>query len=262
MLIGFHRELPGGWGDRMVAHESQIFPVPDAVTDRVAALVEPLAVGAHAVLKALPGEEDKVLVIGGGMIAFSVLAALRLLGAKPAALAHATLLEYQADLGRALGASHTLFARGAAATTAEVCRITGATAHQPIMGDPIVLGGFDVVYDCVGSRESIDSALRYARAGAAVVLVGAAGVIDDVDWTFVWSKELRLIGTLCYGVEARDAGRRRTFEIVLDRLTDGELAASLDRLITHEFPLERYQDAIVANVERDKHKSVKTLFRL
>lgn len=262
MLIGFHRELPGSWGDRMVAHESQLFRVPDGVPDTIAALVEPLAVAAHAVLKAPPRPEDKVLVVGGGPIAFSVMAALRLLERAPAVLAHQTILEYQGAMGRELGATHTLSpARGAAALTAEVCRITGATAHQPILGDPIVLGGFDVVFDCVGSKDSLETCLRFARSGAAVVLVGAAGVLDGLDWTFVWSKELRLFGTLCYGVEVTDAKRRRTFEIVVDRLSDASLREPLDKLITHEFPLDKYQDAIVTNVDRARHKSVKTLLR-
>src|SRR5688572_8966589 len=83
MLIGFHRELPGGWGDRMLAHEQQLFAVPDSVPDKLAALVEPLAVGMHAVLKAPPRDEDRVLVVGSGMIGYSVMAALRLLGKKP-----------------------------------------------------------------------------------------------------------------------------------------------------------------------------------
>lgn len=262
VMIGFHRDLPGGFGDRLVAHESQLFPVPDGVPDRRAVLTEPLAVGVHAVLKAPPTPEDRVFVIGGGMVAMSVLAALKLLGKSAASVTHMTLLPYQAEMARALGATEAIQPGTAEAVTAQVCRITGATPIQPILGDPIVVGGFDVVYDCVGTPRSLDAALRYARRGATIVLVGGAGVVNGLDWTFVWTKELRVVGTFCYGVEEVDSARRRTFQIVLDRLGDSTLAGPLDALVTHVFSLERYQDAVVANVDRGTHRSMKTVFAI
>lgn len=263
MLVGFHRDLPGGWGDRLVAHESQLFRVPESVPDKRAALTEPLAVGVHAVLKAPPRPEHRVLVVGGGMIAFSVLSALRLLELHAQTIAQLTLYDYQAELGRALGATATiLLQKDVQTTTHEICQLTGATSYQPLLGDRSVVGGFDRVYDCVGTRESLTSCLRYARAGAKVVLVGAAAEVDRLDWTYVWSKELTLVGTFCYSREASDTARRRTFEIVLDRLGDATLAGPIDRLVTHEFPLEQYREAVIANVERDRHRSVKTLFAL
>jgi threonine dehydrogenase-like Zn-dependent dehydrogenase len=48
MTLGYHADLPGGWGEMVVAHESQLFPVDDAMDDRTAARLEPLAVGMHA----------------------------------------------------------------------------------------------------------------------------------------------------------------------------------------------------------------------
>jgi L-iditol 2-dehydrogenase len=42
LTMGFQADLPGGWSERMIAHESQLFPVDDAMSDRTAALLEPL----------------------------------------------------------------------------------------------------------------------------------------------------------------------------------------------------------------------------
>ena len=64
MILGFCRELPGAWAERMVVHRSQVFQVPDALSDEVAVLVEPLAVCVHAALKRLPAPGDRVLVLG------------------------------------------------------------------------------------------------------------------------------------------------------------------------------------------------------
>ncbi len=263
MSIGFHRDLPGGFGEKVVAHESQLFRVPDSVPDGLAVLVEPLAVATHAVFKRPPGPPDRVLVIGGGMIAFSILAAMRLLDLHPHNATLLAWLDYQGDVGRSLGATDVVVAsRGTAHVVEEIQRITGALPHAPVIGPPVLVGGYDVVFDCIGSAESLTNAMRFARAGATIVLVGNAGVLPGLDWSNVWARELRIAGTIFYGREAADAARRRTFEIVLDRLTDAALAAPIASLVTHEFPLEKYRDAVVANVDREKFRSIKTVFRL
>jgi len=48
MLIGFCRDLPGGWSEGMLAHSSQLHAVPKQLSDEAAALIEPLACGLHA----------------------------------------------------------------------------------------------------------------------------------------------------------------------------------------------------------------------
>ncbi len=68
MLTGFCRDLPGGWSTDMVAHWSQIVPVPDEISDDVAVLIEPFSVAVHAVLKDPPPAWAKVLIIGSGSI--------------------------------------------------------------------------------------------------------------------------------------------------------------------------------------------------
>ena len=50
LMLGASPKFPGGFADRMVAHGSQLFRVPEAVSGDVAVLAEPLAVAVHAVL--------------------------------------------------------------------------------------------------------------------------------------------------------------------------------------------------------------------
>ena len=64
-------------GEEMLAHESQLFPVPDELNDLTATLVEPLAVGAHAALGVAPVQDEPVLVIGSGPIALGAVWALK-----------------------------------------------------------------------------------------------------------------------------------------------------------------------------------------
>ena len=71
LTIGYHRSLPGGWGERLIAHESQLYPLPDQLPDRTAVLIEPLSIGVHAVLNCPPKEGEPALVIGSGPIALA-----------------------------------------------------------------------------------------------------------------------------------------------------------------------------------------------
>jgi len=69
LTIGYHADLPGGWSETMVAHRSQVFPVNPAIGENEGALIEPLSIAMHAVLRTPPREGEEVLVIGSGTIA-------------------------------------------------------------------------------------------------------------------------------------------------------------------------------------------------
>lgn len=255
IICGGCRDAPGGWAERMAAHPYHLFRVPDTIPDRLGAMIEPLSIGMHAVLRRGPAEGDKVLVIGGGMIAYAVIAALRMLGIR-CEIAHASLLDYQSEMGLALGTDEPIVG-GGRAFEERVSEITGARRFKPMLGQAIFKGGFDLVYDCIGSAQSLGDAIRATRERGTVVLVGAAGKLSGVDWTQVWTHEVDIVGVVGYGVEPARRGKR-TFEVLIDKLRKTELP--LDRLVTHEFPLEGYQEAIRANVDRVGTRSIKTLF--
>jgi threonine dehydrogenase-like Zn-dependent dehydrogenase len=252
-MIGFCAALPGGWSETIVAHRSQLVRVPDAVSDEAAVLLEPLSVGVHAALKRPARDGERVLVIGGGMIAYAVLTALELLEC-PAQIVHLALLPFQAELGQRLGADVAWTTDGTLDDRVEA--LTGARRLRSIFGEPLFQGGFDVVYDCVGSAASLAQSLRYARPGGAIVLVGCAARVDRLDLTLLWAHELQIFGSYTYGAEPSSG--QRTFEIAAERLASRKLP--LDALVTHRFPLESYGEAIVANLDRAKHRSVKTVF--
>src|SRR6185295_9172792 len=261
MMLGYHRDLPGAMGDRMVAHPSQLYPVPESVSDEVAVLVEPLSVCLHAVLKNPPRTEDRVLIIGGGPVAFGTLWAIRALGHG----CHVTLLTteaYQLELAKAMGADEVMRAARDDFQEAEaVAKLTGARVYKPVIGPPAMTGGFEQVFDCVGSQASVQDALRYARSLGRVVLLGAAGALERVDWTTVWKNELTIAGSYTYGMEVFRGQALHTFQVALDLLARRE-GPDPRPLVTHLFKLSEYGQAIEANLHRGKHKSVKAVFDL
>jgi threonine dehydrogenase-like Zn-dependent dehydrogenase len=167
-------------------------------------------------------------------------------------------LTYQKELGLKLGAHETICAADHPDLGERMKTLTGARRYRPLIGRPVFTGGFDQVFDCVGTAESLQDAFYYTRARGTIVLVGAPGELPGLDWTFVWARELTIRGALGYGVEHWQGQDIRTFDLTMQLMTEKPLP--VESLITHHFPLERYTEAIEANLDRKTHKSVKTVF--
>jgi threonine dehydrogenase-like Zn-dependent dehydrogenase len=254
LTIGYQADLPGGWGERMIVHESQLFPLDDALSDRTGVLMEPLAVGMHAALRTRPFGRGPALVIGSGPIALGAIWALRAAGYEGTLVAQIKR-SHEAEIARALGASD-IVEPGDQARQALVD--TGAQAYMPIIGDEVYAGGgFPLIFDCVGSEQTVKQALRYAAPRGEIVLLGCAAEIKKLDLTFVWARELRIQGYVCYGMEDWRGERRHTFEVTQELLV--ETGAPVERMVTHDYPLAQYEEALSAAHNRRRTGSIKVL---
>ena len=253
LTIGYHRDLPGGWGEQIVAHRRQVFAVPAPIPDRVAVLAEPLSIGVHGVLRSgALRSAGPVLVIGSGTIAFATIWALRTLGYGGWLVTQAKR-PHEVSLARALGADDTI-TPGDEARQALVD--TGARAYMPVIGDEVYAGGgFDTIFDCVGSRPSVDQALRHGAARGRIVMLGCAGEMRKLDLTFLWAKELRVQGYVGYGAESWEGRVRHTFDLALERMAADP--GALGDIVTHVFPLVQYRDALRAAYDHHRSKAVK-----
>ena len=246
--------LPGGWGERTIAHESQLFPVDDALDDRTAALIEPLSVGMHAVLGMRPWGAGPVLVVGSGPIALGTVWALRAAGYGGELLAQIKR-RHEAALARSLGASGVV-SPGYEAREALID--TGARAYMPIVGDEVYAGGgFPLIFDCVGSRQSLKQTLRFAAPRGRIVMLGCAAEIRKLDLTFVWAHELTVGGSCVTGARS---GRGRAPTPSRSRTTSScESGAPVSDMVTHVFPLGQYRNALSTAANRRKTGSIKVL---
>ena len=114
-MIGFNGFTGGSWGPTFVAHESQLYPVPAAMDDEVAVLIDPIACAVHAVLRRPPADEERVLVIGGGIIGLGVVGAIRALDGR-AAVSVLVRHERQGEQARRYGATDVVLGRRNEAT--------------------------------------------------------------------------------------------------------------------------------------------------
>ena len=252
--MGFHADLPGGWGQRTIAHESQLFGVDDSMSERAAALVEPIAVGMHAVLGVRPLGDGPVLVLGSGPIALGTIWSLRAAGYQGDLIAQIKR-GHEADIARGLGAS-TIVSPGEEARQALI--ETGAHAYMPLVGDEVYAGGgFPLIFDCVGSRETLWQSMRYAAPRGRIVVLGCAAEVRKLDLSFVWAHELELKGFVGYGQEEWRGRRQHTFEVTHDLLL--ETRPPVDAMVTHVFPLAQYRDALSTAANRRRTGSVKVL---
>lgn len=203
---GFCRDTGGAFGETFVAHESQVYRLPDGLSDRAAVLVEPFACALHGALKVTPKPEDTILVIGCGAIGLLTIAALKALRC-PARIVAVAKHDHQERHALDLGADGLAPAQGPLnARYAAWARVLDAEVLQPELGKPTVIGGASVTFDCVGSSRSIDDGIRFTKSAGTFVLVGMPGAKTVVDWTPLWFKEITLHATYAYGVERRHAG--------------------------------------------------------
>jgi threonine dehydrogenase-like Zn-dependent dehydrogenase len=246
--------IGGGWGDGFKAHEQQLFRVPDALSDEEAVLLEPAAVGVHAVLHRRPASGQRALVLGCGIIGLLTLQVVRA-AAPDAEITALARYRHQARAAHALGADQVL--TGKFDPYGVIAALTDARRYTGLLGNETLVGGFDVVYDCVGTAATIQDALRWTRASGAVVVIGLNLNLLTVDLSPVWHDEVDLLGSYISGAETWEGERLSTFELTARWFADGKLSA--DGLITHRFDLDDYRTAIETASDKSQ-KSIKVVF--
>ena len=118
-------------------------------------------------------------------------------------------------------------------------------------------GGADVVFDCVGSAESIAQSLAMVRPRGTVALVGMPGKVT-VDLAPLWHREVRLAGAYAYGTERTPGARDgvSTFSLAFDVAA----AQQTGRLVSATYPLARFEDAVAHAGAAGRRGAVKIAF--
>jgi len=263
LQTGFCADTGGGWSTAgLVAHESQLHAVPDALGDRDAVTVEPVACAVHAVVSANLGGGETVVVLGAGTLGLASVAAISHLSASnhvaaPAAVLVGARYPHQRQWAEDLGATEALAPEQ---VSRAVRRRTRSMALGALVsGGQRLTGGADVVLDCVGTAASIEQALDLVRPRGRVVLVGMAGRVR-VDLAPLWHREVTLVGAYAYGAEPsrREPAPIRTFDLAFAVAA----AARTGRLVTATYPLERFEEAVAHAGSAGRRGAVKIAFDL
>jgi len=124
----------------------------------------------------------------------------------------------------------------------------------------LVIGGVDIIFECVGSSGSLDDAMRLTRNGGRVILVGEAGVIKSLDWTSIITQELEVRAAYLYNhVEELNGTQWKAFDLAIDLMSSGKV--DLSWMVTHQLLLEDYKQAFEITTQRGKNQSIKVAFK-
>ena len=169
-LIGCTPELPGGFATHMRVPERNLIVVPDDVPPEWGALVEPLAVGHHAVRIAAENLGDSVGVVGGGMIGVAAAIAARRRGVRDVVIVEP--VERRRQIAERLGFD-------ALPPEAIPCEL-------------------ETTFECVGAQSTVEAAIKATRRGGTVVCVGVAELELRVPVVALVIEERRLLGSSAY----------------------------------------------------------------
>ena len=210
------RSSPGDWkkhgafAEYVTIPQHILYRIPDEVSFTQAAMVEPVAVAAHAVGLTPLEEKDSVVVVGSGMIGLFVIQVLRARGC--GRIIVIDLADDKLDLARELGAHH-VFNPTRDDVKKEVLALTGNR-------------GADVAFEVVGVSETVATAIDTVRKGATVTLVGNLSPSADLPLQKVVTQQIRLQGSCAICGE---------YPAVLDMIARKEV--NVDAILSAEAPL-------------------------
>jgi threonine dehydrogenase-like Zn-dependent dehydrogenase len=255
---GNSSDATGGFAELLPAHRDMVIPVPDGVTDEQAVLSDPFAVSLHAITRTPPPEGGRVIVYGAGALGSTATA---ILGALYPTVEVATIARFpaQAALAHRLGA--TVFApEPREQLLDELAAWSGATLRTPWEGLPTAYPGHvDVVYDTIGSPQTVELGMRILASRGSLVQLGVSSPAR-FEWTPWYFKELRLIGSNAFGIEEVEGVRQHGIAHHLDLVASGRI--DLSGLLTHHFPLEDWRPAFRTLIDQGETGAIKVAFDL
>ena len=206
----------GGFAESAVVPQEQVHQLPERVSAEAAALVEPFAVGLHAVRRSGLRPGDTAAVFGCGPIGLTVVWAAAAAGAKRIFVSEPN--DTRRDIARSFGSDVGIDPLETDASGA----ISGATD-----------GGVDVAFEFAGVEATFNAAIDSTRRGGTVTVGSMSRGSVSTDLDDIVTTERTVTGTYCYGFPPR--AHRSEFDAVIQSLADGEI--DVDAYVTDRIDL-------------------------
>jgi L-iditol 2-dehydrogenase len=205
----------GAYAEYVVHSIKSVFPVPDALSDEEAAMLDPAAIALHTAKRGRVAPGDTVVVVGPGVMGLLA-----------------------AECARALGAGRVIVA-GRGARLAKAAEL-GHETVDVTAADPVeATRGADVALECSGDPAALAQCASLVRKGGRVAVIGIPMGDAKVPLQRMVLDEIEVIGVRAAAGEMPEA-------IALAAAGRIRLAP----LITHHFPLEDFRTAYETFTER------------
>ncbi|NLU52701.1 MAG: NAD(P)-dependent alcohol dehydrogenase [Clostridiaceae bacterium] len=212
--------------------ENMAFKLPDNISTKEGALVEPLSVGIHAAKQGNVSLGDSVVILGSGCIGLVTLLACKAFGAGEVTVVD--VIPKRLEYAKKLGATNVI---NAAETDvlAEIEKLTNGK-------------GADVVIETAGSVKTVAQTPYIVKSGGTIVLVGMAPK-DIIEFNFakLMAKEAEVKTVFRY---------RNIYPMAIKAIANGTIDVS--GIVTHEFSFDEVAKAFefVINNKTDVVKAV------
>lgn len=226
----------GGFAEYVAVPVWNLIELPEGIPFEEAAMLEPMAVAVHAVRQAAPGVQETVAVIGMGTIGLLL-----------------TMFLKERGIGRILTVGNKDFQREMVAKQGIPAKDYCDSRREQVdewLQQASGGQGVDVIFECVGKRETIARAVRNAAPGGRVQLVGnpASDILleRDVYWKILRSQlTVRGSWNSSFTHDEND-----DWHYVLELLARKRVEPG--RYITQSFPFEQLEEGF--HIMRDKSR--------
>lgn len=178
----------GAMAEYLTVPEHIIFKLPDTVSYHQGALIEPLSISLHGVNRGKLKINDKVVVLGCGIIGLMAIQCAKLAGC--GTLVAVDMNEARLDMAKKVGAD-----------------IVVNPAKEKVMD--VVLGltggeGADAVFEAVGLEKTVNEALSWVRKGGRLVLIGNLAPTVPIGLQSIVTREIDVYGSCASAGEYQD----------------------------------------------------------
>jgi (R,R)-butanediol dehydrogenase/meso-butanediol dehydrogenase/diacetyl reductase len=212
-------QLPGGYAEFVACGAKSLFKLPDNISSRDGALVEPLAVGLHAVKRSTLGPGSTAIVMGAGPIGLAVLTWAK---GKGATVVVSELAEGRSELALKLGADVVINPK----VQDPADKVRELTGRSP-----------ELIFECIGVKGTLGAAIDMIGPRGAIVVVGVCMEPDQIMPLKCVIKETVINFSLGYDradfddtIAALASGRIKPQPMVTDIISVDEVPAMFEAL--------------------------------
>lgn len=207
----------GASSEYFVVESRILYEIPEDVSFSAGTLIEPLAVGIHALKRGGGAKGKNILVTGAGTIGLMVAQAAKAMGANSVMITD--ISDYKLKLAKECGIDHTV-------------NVISEDIKQRVL-DAFGKEALDLIVECTSVETAINEAIDVATKGINIVIAGVAESFPKVDLASVQDREYTLIGSLMY-----------THEDYVEAISMAEnKTVCLDELISKTFSLDQNKEA-------------------